>query len=100
MKDEGLIGSIGFSTHGPMDIIMDASPPDFRFRQPHYYYFLQRNRACVDYAHAKDIGVFIISPNDKGGQLFNAPPKLRDLTAPLTPIQWNARYCRRRPCRP
>ena len=44
-------------------------------------------------AEVKDIGVFIISPNDKGGQLFNPPQKLTDLTAPLHPIQWNARFC-------
>ncbi len=37
--------------------------------------------------------MFIISPNDKGGQLFNPPQRLRDLTAPLTPIQFNARWC-------
>lgn len=39
------------------------------------------------------MGVFIISPNDKGGQLFNPPQKLKDLTSPLTPMQWNARFC-------
>jgi predicted aldo/keto reductase-like oxidoreductase len=43
------------------------------------------------------MGVFIISPNDKGGQLFNAPPELRALTAPLTPIQFNARFCLKTP---
>jgi hypothetical protein len=41
------------------------------------------------------MGVFIISPNDKGGRLFRPPDKLRQLTAPLTPIQWNARFCLR-----
>jgi hypothetical protein len=39
------------------------------------------------------MGVFIISPNDKGGQLFNVPAKVKNATAPLTPIQWNARFC-------
>ena len=43
------------------------------------------------------MGVFIISPNDKGGQLFNPSPLLRQLTAPLTPIQWNARFCLQTP---
>ena len=39
------------------------------------------------------MGVFIISPNDKGGQLWHPYPKLRALTKPLTPIQFNARFC-------
>src|SRR5690606_28409087 len=38
-------------------------------------------------------GVFFISPNDKGGQLFNPPQKLVDLTSPIHPIQWTARFC-------
>jgi predicted aldo/keto reductase-like oxidoreductase len=59
----------------------------------HYYYFFQTNAPAVAAAAARDMGVFIISPNDKGGRLFNAPPSLRALTAPATPIQWNARFC-------
>jgi predicted aldo/keto reductase-like oxidoreductase len=98
MRDEGVIGAVGFSTHGPLDVIVDALATGlFSFMNVHYYYFFQRNAAAVAYAHSKDIGVFIISPNDKGGQLFNAPKQLRDLTAPLTPIQFNARWCLKTP---
>lgn len=98
LKRQGVIGAVGFSTHGPMDVIVDALATDlFDFVNLHYYYFFQRNHAAVAYAAAKDIGVFIISPNDKGGQLFNPPQLLRDLVAPLTPIQWNARFCLRTP---
>ena len=43
------------------------------------------------------MGVFIISPNDKGGQLFKAPQKVKDAVKPLTPIQWNARFCLQNP---
>jgi uncharacterized protein len=96
MQREGIIGAVGFSTHGPLDVICDAIASGlFSFMNVHYYYFFQRNTAAVTYAHSKDLGVFIISPNDKGGQLFKAPPLLRSLTAPLTPIQWNARWCLR-----
>ncbi|NOR74060.1 MAG: aldo/keto reductase, partial [Draconibacterium sp.] len=63
----------------------------------HYYYFDQRNHAAVSMAEINDMGVFIISPNDKGGQLFNAPQKVKDTTLPLTPIQWNARFCMQNP---
>ncbi len=96
LKRQGVIGSVGFSTHGPVEVMIDALATDlFDFVNLHYYYFFQRNYAAVQYASAKDIGVFIISPNDKGGQLFNPPQLLRDLVAPATPIQWNARFCLR-----
>lgn len=94
MKDEGIIKHVGFSTHAPLDVIIKAIETDlFDFVNLHYYYFFQRNKAAIDLAQTKDMGVFIISPNDKGGQLFNPPQKLVDITAPLHPIQWNARFC-------
>jgi predicted aldo/keto reductase-like oxidoreductase len=97
-QDQGVIGSIGFSTHGDVRTIGDAIATDlFDFVNLHYYYFWQRNWGAVLQAAARDMGVFIISPNDKGGQLFNAPEKLRSLTAPLTPIQFNARFCLKTP---
>lgn len=94
MRDEGIIGDVGFSTHGPLHVIIDALATGlFSFVNLHYYYFMQRNRGAVDYAAAKDIGVFIISPNDKGGKLYEPSDKLNQLCAPLTPIQFNARWC-------
>jgi uncharacterized protein len=97
-QEQGVIGSLGFSTHGSYRIITDAIATGlFEFVNLHYYYFWQRNWGAVLQAAAHDMGVFIISPNDKGGQLFNAPPRLRELTAPLTPIQFNARFCLRSP---
>jgi hypothetical protein len=98
LKAEGVIGDVGFSTHGPLDVVMDALATGlFNFVNLHYYYFYQRLAGAVAYAAAKDIGVFIISPNDKGGQLYNPSPLVRELCAPLTPIQWNARWCLRSP---
>ena len=41
------------------------------------------------------MGVFIISPNDKGGMLYTSPKKLTDLTQPLTPMTFNALFCLR-----
>jgi uncharacterized protein len=93
-KRQGVIGDIGFSTHAPREVILEALESDlFSFVNVHYYYFNQRNAPVVSRAAAKDMGVFIISPNDKGGQLFHAPPVVREICAPLTPIQWNARFC-------
>ena len=94
MKEEGMIHSVGFSTHGPLDTIVAAIETDlFDFINLHYYYFFQRNHPAIEKAAERDMGVFIISPNDKGGQLFHAPTWMRKATFPLTPIQWNARFC-------
>jgi len=94
LKEEGVIRHVGFSTHGPLDVILKAIETDlFEFVNLHYYYFFQRNKPAIDLAGKKDMGVFIISPNDKGGQLFRPSEKLIELTKPLHPMQWNARFC-------
>ncbi len=98
LKEEGIIKHVGFSTHGPCKTIVNAIETGlFEFVNLHYYYFNQHNYDAVKAAQKNDLGVFIISPNDKGGQLFNAPPKVKNATAPLTPIQWNARFCLKTP---
>jgi len=98
LKEEGVIKHVGFSTHGLTDTISKAINTDlFDFVNLHYYYFFQDNLAAVQAAQSKDLGVFIISPNDKGGQLFKAPEKVKSATDPLTPIQWNARFCLNNP---
>lgn len=94
LKDEGVIKHVGFSTHGMRDILLKTVATDlFEFANIHYYYFNQRHRLVVDEIMKKDMGLFIISPNDKGGQLFNAPQKIKDIVSPFTPIQWNANFC-------
>ncbi len=94
MKEEGIIKHVGFSTHGSLETIQQAISTDlFEFVNLHYYYFYQRNEAALQLAKKKDIGVFIISPNDKGGQLYKAPEKIRKAIPHATPIQWNARFC-------
>lgn len=94
LRDEGVIGEVGFSTHAPLDVILDAIHSDrFSFLNLHYYYFYQTTWSAIELAASKDMGVFIISPNDKGGRLYDPPTLLREITAPLSPIQWNARFC-------
>jgi len=98
MKEEGMIRHIGFSTHAPRETIIKAIETGlFEFVNLHYYYFNQRNEEAVVKAREHDMGVFIISPNDKGGQLFKAPQKVQKATEPLTPIHWNARFCLKNP---
>ncbi len=94
LKEEGLIRHVGFSSHAPVDCIIRIIETDlFEFVNLHHYYFDQNKLPAVKLAQQKDMGILIISPNDKGGQLFFAPEKLKKMTLPLTPIQWNARYC-------
>lgn len=94
MKEEGIIKHVGFSTHARLNTIVKAIETDlFEFLNLHYYYFYQRNLPTISLAKEKDMGVFIISPNDKGGQLYNAPDKIKNAIPHATPIQWNARYC-------
>lgn len=93
-KEQGVIKHVGFSTHAPLEVIIKAIETDlFEFINLHYYYVFQRNLGAIALAESKDMGVFIISPNDKGGQLFSPPEKFKKITFPATPIQWNARFC-------
>ena len=94
LREEGLIRHIGFSTHAPLDIIVQALNTDlFSFVNLHYYYFFQRNLAAVRLAGEKDIGVFIISPNEKGGLLWKPSRKVEETCHPLTAIEFNGRFC-------
>ena len=94
LKDEGLIRHIGFSTHGPLNIIIEAMRTNlFSFINLHYYYFFQHNLPAVKLAREMDMGVFIISPNEKGGMLFKPSEKVKNLCQPLAPIVFNGRFC-------
>ena len=94
LKDEGLIRHVGFSTHAPLGTILDAMQTGlFSFINLHYYYFFQRNLPAVQLAEKMDMGVFIISPNEKGGMLFKPSEKVKNLCKPLAPIVFNGRFC-------
>lgn len=94
LKEQGLVRHIGFSTHAPMDVILEALNTDmFSFVNLHFYYFFQRNLPAVRLAGEKDIGVFIISPNEKGGLLWKPSEKVKQTAHPLTAIQFNGRFC-------
>jgi len=94
----GRIGHLGFSTHAPTPLILDVIDSGrFDYVNVHYYYIFQDNRPVLDAARARDMGVFIISPTDKGGRLHQAPAKLRALCAPLSPIAFNDLWCLTQP---
>ena len=91
--DEGLVGHIGFSTHAPLEVILDTIRTGmFESINLHYYYINSRNQPAVELARSMDMGIYIISPTDKGGQLFASPEKLTELCAPWTPIEMNQRW--------
>jgi predicted aldo/keto reductase-like oxidoreductase len=90
----GRIGAVGFSTHGSLPLILAAIDSDaFDYINLHWYFIRQDNRAAIDAAIAHDMGVFVISPTDKGGHLHNPSSKLLQLCAPLHPIVFNDLFC-------
>jgi len=90
---QGKIRHLGFSTHGSLDLILAAIETDlFEFIELHYYYFFQRNQKAIALAAQKDMGIFIISPADKGGKLYTPPEKLEELCSPYTPLELNYRF--------
>lgn len=98
IQREGGARFIGFSTHAPTDVILEAvESGEFDYFNVHWYFVNNLNWPAIEAAHRHDMGVFIISPNDKGGKLYDPPDKLRRLCEPLTPMQFNALYCLARP---
>ncbi|KAB8317245.1 aldo/keto reductase [Tolypothrix campylonemoides VB511288] len=90
---DGRVRHVGFSTHAPLEIILAAIDTDlFEFVNLHYYYFFQRNAEAIQRAFEKDMGVFIISPADKGGRLYTPPQTLKDLCHPFSPLELNYRF--------
>jgi predicted aldo/keto reductase-like oxidoreductase len=91
---EGRVRHVGFSTHGSTDVIVDGiNDGRFSYVNLHWYYIFQRNWPAIEAATKQDMGVFIISPSDKGGKLYAPPQKLTDLCAPLPPIIFNDLFC-------
>jgi uncharacterized protein len=94
LQDQGKIRHIGFSTHGPTDVIVEAIETGaFDYLNLHWYYINQTNWAAIEAATGQDMGVFIISPSDKGGHLYAPPPKLAKLCEPLSPMVFNDLFC-------
>jgi hypothetical protein len=94
LQKDGRVRFIGFSTHAVPRVITRAIESDeFDYVNLHWYFVNPLNWPCVLAAAKRDMGVFIISPNDKGGMLQNRPTKMAELCAPLTPMQFNDLYC-------
>jgi len=98
LQKEGRVRFIGFSTHATPDVIEAAiNTGEFDYVNLHWYFVNDLNWSAVQAARRQDMGVFIISPNDKGGKLYEPPQKVVDLCAPLSPMAFNDLYCLARP---
>jgi predicted aldo/keto reductase-like oxidoreductase len=94
LQAEGKVRFIGFSTHGSTDMIVQTiNTNQFDYVNLHWYYINQWNWAAIEAAKHHDMGVFIISPSNKGGLLYEPPQKLVNLCAPLSPMVFNDLFC-------
>lgn len=93
-KREGRIRDIGFSTHGGVDIVRKAILTDaFEHVNLHWYFIYQDHWQNIVEARKRDMGIFIISPNDKAGMLYKPSEKLLRLCEPLHPMVFNGLFC-------
>ncbi len=89
----GKIRHIGFSTHGSQAVILAAiKTGQFAFVNLHYSLFFPHHAPAIALAAAQDMGVFIISPADKGGLLYTPPDRLRQLCHPWDPLHLSYRW--------
>ena len=96
LQKENLIGSIGFSTHGESSLIEKAISTNlFDYVNLHWYFINQTNSKVINLANKYDLGVFVISPTDKGGHLHTPSTKMLELCQPLHPIVFNDLFCLR-----
>jgi hypothetical protein len=96
LQKENLIGSVGFSTHGKSSLIEKAISTNlFDYVNLHWYFINQENTKVINLANKYDLGVFIISPTDKGGHLHTPSIKMLEFCRPLHPIVFNDLFCLR-----
>lgn len=94
LQAAGKVRFVGFSTHGPTSVIVQTiATNQFDYVNLHWYYINQVNWSAIEAAQRHDMGVFIISPSDKGGKLYTPPSRLVDLCAPLSPMVFNDLFC-------
>ncbi len=97
LQDQGRVGWVGFSGHGSTDVILAAldhrQDGGFDYVNLHWYTIFQCHTVVLERARSLDMGVFVISPTDKGGMLQRPPDRLRRLSSPLSPMQFNDLFC-------
>jgi len=90
---QGLVGQVGFSSHGDNALIARALDSGrFSFCSLHLHLFDQERLPLAQRALAQGMGVMAISPADKGGRLQDPPPQLVADCAPYAPLQLAYRF--------
>ena len=90
---EGLVQQLGFSSHGPSDLIRAAlDSGHFGFCSLHLHLFDQERLPLARAALEQGMGVMAISPADKGGHLYAPPAELLGDCAPFHPLELAYRF--------
>ncbi|GFH48164.1 Aldo/keto reductase [Chaetoceros tenuissimus] len=101
---KGKIRHVGFSSHAQPELIAKCIKSDaFSYANIHLHAFGSYtasgggmeggNLECARLMKERDMGIFIISPYDKGGRLYAPSKKLRSLTLPeFEPINYGSLY--------
>jgi predicted aldo/keto reductase-like oxidoreductase len=92
-RGEGLVGQVGFTSHGSPELIEAAlASGAFRVCSLHLHLFDQTRLPLARAALAEGLGVLAISPADKGGRLYDPPPELLADCAPFHPLELAYRF--------
>jgi predicted aldo/keto reductase-like oxidoreductase len=90
---EGLVGQVGFSSHGSTALIEAALATGcFTFCSLHLHLFDQTRLPLARAALADGLGVLAISPADKGGRLYAPSAQLLADCAPFHPLELAYRF--------
>lgn len=90
---EGLVGQVGFSSHGSNTLIEQAlASGRFNFCSLHLHLLDPARLPIARAALASGIGVLAISPADKGGRLYAPSPELLADCAPFQPLELAYRF--------
>jgi predicted aldo/keto reductase-like oxidoreductase len=92
-RDSGLVGQVGFSSHGSHALTAEAIASGvFDFCNLHLHLLDPSRMELADDALARGMGVLAISPADKGGRLWDPSPTLCEDCAPVPPLILAYRY--------
>lgn len=93
LLDSGAVRHVGFSTHGKTPVLLKTiNTQMFESINLHYTWFYPVHEPVIARAAELDMGVFIISPNEKGGMLFKPTERLRKASGPFHPMTLNQRW--------
>lgn len=92
-QEQGLVGQVGFSSHGSNELIEAAiASGRFAFCSLHLHLLDQRRMPLATKALTAGMGVMAISPADKGGRLQDPSATLVEDCSPHAPLTLAYRY--------